>query len=85
MRIVFAPAGRLGVRQPAAAFRNYPKFLFFKFSFESASKLAHSESFASKNYPALGETPLPGVVAPQNNNRWTTSEARIHLFFSRQP
>jgi hypothetical protein len=58
--IFFAPAGRLGVRQLAAAFENSSIFEHFT---KSASKLAHSESFAYKKYAVLGETPaLPGVV-----------------------
>jgi hypothetical protein len=42
-------------RQLAAAFQKHLKSLFFKFSFESASKLAHSKSLALKNYAALAE------------------------------
>jgi hypothetical protein len=41
--MLFAPAGRLGVRQLAAAFENSSIFEHFA---KSASKLAHSESFA---------------------------------------
>ena len=48
-----APAGRLGVRQLAAAFENSSIFEHFA---KSASKLAHSESFACKKYAALAGT-----------------------------
>jgi hypothetical protein len=49
-RRIRRPEGSLGVRQLAAAFKNSPIFKDFA---KSASKLAHSESFAYKNYAAL--------------------------------
>jgi hypothetical protein len=45
-----------------------PKFLFFKLSFESASKLAHSESLILKKY-----------AAPIAASFETLSEAATHM------